>query len=44
MRFLSKTQLIMINQSNAERFDLKVFVNCVQDAVDKDLRVETSCT
>ena len=28
-RFLSKTQLIMINQSNAGRFDPKVFVNCV---------------
>ena len=39
-RFLSKTQLIMINQSNAGRFDPKVFVNCIQDvlyAVDKDL-------
>ena len=30
-RFLSKTQLIMINQSNAGRFDPKVFVNCVQE-------------
>ena len=29
--FLSKTQLIMINQSNAGRFDPKVFVNCIQD-------------
>ena len=32
-RFLSKTQLIMINQSNARRFDPKVFVNCVQGPV-----------
>ena len=30
-RFLSKTQLIMINQSNAGHFDSKVFVNCIQD-------------
>ena len=29
-RVLSKTQLIMINQSNAGCFDPKVFVNCVQ--------------
>ena len=30
-----------MNQSRAGRFDLKVFVNCIQ--VDKDLWVETSC-
>ena len=42
-RILSKTQLIMINQSNAGHFNPKDFVNCVQDGVDKDLRVEMSC-
>ena len=35
-RFLSKTQLIIINQSNAGRFDPKVFVNCVQDIIISD--------
>ena len=38
------------DKSTAGCFDPKVFVNCVQDpvrilyAVDKDLRVETSCS
>ena len=47
-RFLSKTQLIMINQSNAGRFDPKVFVNCIQDDQDdgyKMMMMHTgSCT
>ena len=36
---MSNTQLRII-QSKAGRFDLKVFVNCLQ--ADKDLRIETS--
>ena len=41
-------QYTTINQSTAECFDLRVFVNCLQVsllwAVDKDPRVETSCS
>ena len=40
-------QYTTINQSTAGRFDLRVFVNCLQvkvDKVDKDPRVETSCS
>ena len=41
--FLSKNTTVN-DKFTAGRFDPKVFVNCVQYAVDKDLRVETSCS
>ena len=37
-------QYATINQSTAGCFDPRVFVNCLQVAVDKDPRVETSCS
>ena len=37
-------QYATINQSTAGRFDPRVYVNCLQVRVDKDPRVETSCS
>ena len=47
-KFFFEQNTTVNDKSTAGHFDPKVFVNCVQIrveyAVDKDLRVETSCS